>query len=305
MTQQHDTYKSSATPVLTRLYALTSRGWILGALCVLPALGSLAAGPVADAAGSGANRPAWQLQTTPLKPRPASGLAPLKLRYEVSWSHWVRAGSIDIEFRPGKDRSTRWVQANARAKSLGVVRTLYTYDSDTSAQTSYEDLIPRRFTHVQTENGVSAEYDAQYLNGRMRIDWTVIPKDGKGAERKTLYHDVDGIRDVLSTLLYLQRTEFADNHDIVLLVQPAERLYRVTFRVLGRESHKVMDKTWSTIKLDMQVRSVTDELDLSPYTKMRRTTLWISDDTYRVPVDIQAELFIGFVSVRLLSRTPL
>ena len=245
MRQQHDAYNSSATRAFTRQHALTSRGWIVGPLCLLLALGTLSARPVADGAGTGANRPAWQLQTTPLRPRPASELEPVKLRYEASWSHWLRAGSIDIEFRPRKDQPAPWVQANARAKSLGAVRALWTYDSNTSAQTSYEDLIPRRFQHVQTENGVSAEYNAQYLNGRMRVDWTVIPKDGEGAERKTLSHDVDGIRDVLSTLLYLQRTQFADNHGIVLLVQPSERLYRVTFRVLGRESHEVIDSAWT------------------------------------------------------------
>jgi len=245
-----------------------------------------------------AAEPTWSNQITPLARRQDAEIRPVHLLYEVSWSKWLQAGTIRMSFDPQQDAG---VQARAKTRSSGPVRAFWPYEGSTRTTISPKTLYPSRFEHAQREHGERAEYRATYRNDRMRVESSLTPTDGRDTEHETRVYELGQIRDILSTLLYLQQTELRDGKDIVLLVQPLDRLYLVTFEVAGSESRTVFERTWKTKKLEIRIRKVTDNFHLAPYTKMRRATIWLSDDAYRVPVEIQADLRIGFVSVRLAS----
>ena len=41
---------------------------------------------------------------------------------------------------------------------------------------------------------------------------------------------------------------------------------------------------------------------LSNYKKMKTATIWITDDALRLPVEMRAEIFIGYMSCQLTSK---
>ncbi|NVZ11346.1 DUF3108 domain-containing protein [Allochromatium humboldtianum] len=240
----------------------------------------------------------WSSRITPLVWRPDAEIRPLNLSYEVSWSQWLRAGSLQIAFDPKPGAQGGLVEARARARSLGPVRVFWPYESSTRAEISRRTLQPSRFEHVKTESGERQTYRATYRNGSMSVESVLRSGDGRDVERETRTHEFGQIRDVLSTLLFLQQIDLSQRRTVTLLVQPLDRLYLVSFRVAGQESRRVFEKTWKTIKLAVEIRRVSDDLELASYTKMRSATLWLSDD-HRIPVEIQADLQVGFVSMRL------
>ena len=47
------------------------------------------------------------------------------------------------------------------------------------------------------------------------------------------------------------------------------------------------------------------DLSLKPYKKMKTSTLWISDDEDRIPLELRVDAFIGDVRMTLTEQRPL
>jgi Protein of unknown function (DUF3108) len=84
------------------------------------------------------------------------------------------------------------------------------------------------------------------------------------------------------------------------VVQPWDKPYLTTFEVLGRESLRFDGKNHPCIKVGLKIRKIDrDTLALSAYKKMKTATIWVSDDELRVPIEMRAEVFVGYMSARM------
>lgn len=263
--------------------------------------GSLMLLSLLDTPKTHAAEPDWSSLITPLKRRPDAEIPSLKLNYEISWSQWLQAGRFDLAFEPKESARADLVEISAQTRSLGPASMFWPYESSTRAEIRRRTLYPVRFEHVQTKSGERETYRATYRHGVMQVESRRASHDGRAEKHKTRTYEHAQIRDVLSTLLFLQQFDLSRHRQITLLVQPLDRLYLVSFSVVGQESRQVFDKTWKTLRLSVHVRRVTDDFTLTAYDKLSHATLWLSDDAYRIPVEIQADLRLGFASMRLRS----
>lgn len=269
---------------------------IPGALCLCLALSLL---PISNGLKAEERQDAsalWRAQITPLVVRPHAEPEPLGLYYEVSWSQLMQAGTIRIDIEP---RGDDWIEASAEARSMGGARLLWPYESHTEARIAARTLYPVRLEHVQTEHGEQTAYQVRYGAGAVTLESTTQTRDGAQTERDTRPLPVERIRDILSTLLFLRQSELNAGQRIRLLVQPLESLFLVTFKVIGPETREVLGKTWKTIRLEMSLSGIGEDFAPVDDNKLRGATFWLSDDAHQVPVEIQADLFIGYVSMRL------
>jgi len=260
------------------------------ALSLLPMSKGVGANDVLDAHAH------WRTEVSPLVVRPHAEPEPLGLYYEVSWSQLMQAGTIRIDIEP---RGDDWIEASAEARSMGAARLLWPYESRTRTRIASKTLYPSRLEHAQTEHDEKSVYQVRYDRGAVTLESTTRTRDGAESERETRVLPVEQIRDILSTLLFLRQSELKAGERIRLVVQPLESLFLVTFKVIGPESREVLGKTWKTIRLEMSLRGIGEDFALVDDDKLRGATFWLSDDARQVPVEIQADLFIGYVSMRL------
>ena len=83
---------------------------------------------------------------------------------------------------------------------------------------------------------------------------------------------------------------------------PFNKPYLLRVHVTGREKFDGRD----TIKLDVSLQKIDPATkELLPYAKMKKTTLWLSDDANRIPVELRAEAFIGDVRMTLAAARKL
>ena len=59
--------------------------------------------------------------------------------------------------------------------------------------------------------------------------------------------------------------------------------------------------TYKAIKLDLQLKRIGKNLELEPHKKFRRASIWVSDDTERLVLRIDAQVFVGTVFAELQS----
>jgi hypothetical protein len=71
--------------------------------------------------------------------------------------------------------------------------------------------------------------------------------------------------------------------------------------VLDHDKISVRAGSYNAIKVDLQLKKIGKDLELQPHKKFRRATIWISDDSDRLVLRIEAQVFIGTVFAELQS----
>jgi hypothetical protein len=102
-------------------------------------------------------------------------------------------------------------------------------------------------------------------------------------------------------MLYLRSQPLKDGSVCRVVVYPQTTAYLATVTVSGREKVSVRAGNYNAIKLDLKLSRVGKKLDLEPYKKFRRATLWVSDDPDRVLLRIEASIFVGTIFTELQS----
>jgi hypothetical protein len=127
--------------------------------------------------------------------------------------------------------------------------------------------------------------------------------EGDGATAKTTSRDfaLPNLFDLHSAALYLRSQPLKQGNVYRLAVYPSTNPYLAIIRVTGREKISVRAGTYNAIKLDLQLKRIGKHLELEPHKKFRRATIWVSDDTERLILRIEAQIFVGTVFAELQS----
>ena len=100
-------------------------------------------------------------------------------------------------------------------------------------------------------------------------------------------------------MLYLRSQPLKERSVYRVVVYPANNAYLVTTTVLGREKISVHAGSYNAIKIDLQLLRVGKQLQLEPHRKFRRATIWVSDDTDRILLRIEAQIYVGTIFAEL------
>lgn len=240
--------------------------------------------------------PEWMKHITRLPPGDHANLRAVSLEYTLDWNHQVNAGQVGIKIARSEENSGRFV-GDAEGRSTGFARFLYPYDFRARSIVDPNSLRPLTFQLTERERGAENHYDIIFEPKRQIF--TTTSKREEEIVSNTGRFRFDFGQDVLSSAFYLRSQPLNDGDEISMVVTPFNRPYVARFEVLGRETHKVKGKSYSAIKIDAEVGKVNPDLTIKTYEKVKKTTLWFTDDEYRIPLELQSQLAFGFVSARL------
>jgi hypothetical protein len=240
--------------------------------------------------------PEWMKNVTRLPPGNHADLRAVALEYTLDWNHRVNAGRFEISIMKSETNDGRFV-GDAEGRSTGFARLLYPYDFRAKSIVDQSSLRPLTFQLVERERSGENSYDIIFE--RRRQIFTTTSKKKEETISNTGRFRFDFGQDALSSAFYLRSQALKDGDKISMVVTPFNRPYLANFVVLGRESHSVKGKTYQAIKLDAQIGKVNPDLSIKNYDKVKTTTLWFSDDEYRIPLELQSQLTFGYVSARL------
>ena len=83
-----------------------------------------------------------------------------------------------------------------------------------------------------------------------------------------------------------------------MVVHPFGSPYLARIKVLRREAHRGLN----CLKMDLRLNKIGPDGKLLDYDKMKKATLWLSDDRERLPIEIRSEVFIGDVRAILVGK---
>lgn len=228
----------------------------------------------------------------------AKEIRPCLLKYKLSWRRVIGAGEAEISI----DReSSKVLVGTATAKSTGLARVLWSYNCDLSARVDSQSLKPLGFEHSEIDKKEAVNYVTEFKPDWVRT-YTTRPneKGVKETKQRTVFYGE--ALDLLSTILYVRSLPLEKGDKITRVVQPFDRPYLVTFKVEGQEQRKFEGKKIPTIKMSITILRVNKDLSLKGYDKMKEGTIWVSDDDFRLPIEIRADIFVGYITCLLKSR---
>ena len=265
---------------------------------------SILFGPATWAADSGmAAPPAWVSKLTILPAGDAVEVVPCRLDFTVSWSKVVVAGKTRITIGGLKDeRYPGKLIGVSEGGSRGAARLIWPYDHSFTSVMDPQSLRPIAFHSVEIDRKETLWTTNRY--GRSGADIkavTLRKKDGR-REEKTEKFPFPQVHDLMSAFLYARSLTVEVGDEVVVLVHPFGSAYIVRFTMLGQEKHRIGLGEFDAMKVDLQISKVKSDLSLEKYTKFKRATAWISNDEYRMPLEVRADIFVGSIRVILKGR---
>lgn len=263
------------------------------ALCSL--LSGLVTAPLALAEPEGP--PEWMKEVTRLPPGGYADLRPVHLDYTLAWNNRINAGELKVSIERVDDESPRLV-GDATGRSTGFARALWPYDVRARSLVDEESLRPIVFQLSERERNEVSSYDIIFESNR-QIYTTTSQRRDEESRTATNRFQFDFGQDILSSAFYLRSHSLDPGEEITMVVTPFNRPYLARFKVLGRETRRIKGKRYETIKLDAKIGKVNPDLSIKTYEKIKETSLWVTDDEYRIPLELQSQISFGFVSARL------
>lgn len=264
--------------------------WLIGATALLFSLPSVLA------------EPGWQAELTPSGAPNRGRLAPCRLDYKATWKGVIDAGAIQFEFGNPADAKAGAYIVTSKGHSLGAAAAIYSYQHWFWSEMDAGSLRPRLFNSVEDVDGKRVKHTLEY--SRKDVSWerlTHVNDTGADFTQKGNFGFFP-VYDIFSAMLFVRGQKLDNGDEVNFVIQPGESPYLVKVMVEAREAHLGRD----TIRMSVGMRKINQNtMELQPYKKLKRATLWLTDDADRIPLEIRADVFIGDVRVNLVNQQAL
>jgi Protein of unknown function (DUF3108) len=107
--------------------------------------------------------------------------------------------------------------------------------------------------------------------------------------------------DLTTALLWVRSQRLTDGDTESIVVWASNAPYLATVTVIGRDTLKIDGQSQNAIKLDLKLKGIDKKMRLKDHKFFKGGRGWLSDDDKRIPLRIEADIFIGYVFVELES----
>jgi len=219
---------------------------------------------------------------------------PMRLAYRFGWVG-LQAAKAEIQLF-SQTRTT--FEIDATGATCGLARKLFKVDM-------YQQAIENKMTLRPIHSFEEEKYRSETV--RTNVDFESNQLTGLREKIPNKYPDTPKIFtfspvfDIASALLWVRSQPLAEGETESIVVWASKAPYLATVTVLGRDTIKVNGHEERAIKLDLKLNGIDNKMHLKEYKLFKGGRGWLSDDVKRIPLRIEADIFIGYVFAELES----
>lgn len=244
----------------------------------------------------------WQQEIISNHSGKMTAFKPEKLEYEMSWQGAVKSGRLTIEFGKKDKRYPKSFITHTYGRSTGAAYALFPYKFTFTSFASLKNHRPIVFVATEKDDKETVKTKNSYKKPGIHHHSVTTKKRSGKVKTKTHTFAAKAVHDPMSAMLAIRKQPLKNGDVVKLCGHPFASPYLLTVTVLGREKHQSYD----CIKLDVKIRKIDKSNGkFKTYKKLKKATLWITDDSQRIPVELRSKVFIGDVRATLKKRTPL
>lgn len=244
--------------------------------------------------------PAWKTAIPAFQKGLHPELGPQKLEYVMSWNGTLNSGYFTMIFDKQDPRYKDLYLAQAFGRSTGLAGKLFPFSfSYTSFMKSgsYQPLI---FSSEEADRDEKVMIKNTYKDSFVSHTRNVTPKGAATIKKADKTFKQRNVHDPLSAMLYIRGRELKNGDVVNVCLFPFKSAQYARVTVLGREKHNGYD----CIKLDLKIQNIDlATQELKAYKKLKKATMWITDDADRILIELRSKVFIGDVRTVLKKRS--
>ena len=213
------------------------------------------------------------------------------LHYAVSWSGGVKIGDIYMQIRAQQPPNSGHV-ITAKVKDDGPLSVFYPVDDQFRCVVEGAMKLPTRYEVEQKEGHGRettrlTEYDQ--VGGEVRYQ--------KNKEEMQTFPVTGTVYNEFAAFVITRALAYIGKVDIIVPTFADKKRHEVKVAVMDREERQTLFGTKKTLKVQpkMEFKGL--------YEKSGNTTLWLTDDRCRVPVEIHSRIVIGSLVAELVDYT--
>jgi hypothetical protein len=237
--------------------------------------------------------PEWiKSLTTNKGPGRFNVLPAVHLTYRFGWSG-LRAAHADIHFY---FPSRNLIRLEVTGGTIGFPRSLFKVDVYHQSTANKATLRPIRFFQEEWYRNETIKTTVNFAETEVTGVREKMPSDHPA---KPTVFKFSPVFDLETALLWVrsQPLQIGDTESLVVWASNAP--YLATVKVVGKDTLEIQGERKRAIKLDLKLKRVDKSMQLKEHKLFKSGRGWLSDDNQRVPLRIEADIFIGYVFAEL------
>jgi len=232
---------------------------------------------------------------------PHRKIDPLQLSYKFTWNGAINSGNVHMTIGVKDKRYPHLFIGQIYGGSTGIAKSIFPYKTNMTSFLDRKTYLPKSFTAEEIDKKETKKTTSFFTRSGVTCTEEEINKKSKKSEvnKTTFLHK--NTYDLLSCLLYIRSLDLKTGQTIGLVTHPFSSPYFVRVKVLGKEKHLGQN----CYKLDIKINKIGSDMKLRSYKKLKKATLWLTDDANRIPIELRSKVFIGDVRMTLKSMKKL
>ena len=246
----------------------------------------------------------WALETPPWADSVTTGKGPgnfpfppnARLTYRFGWSG-ITAAEADVHLT----REGDVVKTKANGGTVGLARALFRLDLDHECLSRRSTLLPTRVVQDEKYASQDVKTTIDFSSKETTSVRDVTPAKEPPKARTIEFAPIFSFE---TAYFWLRSQPLTEGEKEVMVVYANNAAYLATLQVAGREKIRIGDTDRDAIRVNLNFKSIDQHLQLKTYKRFRSGRGWISDDNYRIPLRVEADIFVGYVFAELEKFEP-
>ena len=243
---------------------------------------------------------AWQSTLSPDVAGPFPEIRPFQAEYRLGWAEISAAKALAAISYQGRN-----ALLTSSGGTTGFARTLYQLDASLDARATRDGLQTIQSAQLEKYATRTLSTRIEGNNGNLTSLREWIAPDAKPSKWKPV--KIAPIRDLFAASLFIRSQPLAKGDKVRTLVFPGGSPFLVDIESLGSELIAIAGTPRDALRLDIKIQSVNTKKGnaLEPHHKFRSGTLWLSNDSTRILLRAEVQVFVGYVFAELAAFHPI
>jgi hypothetical protein len=217
---------------------------------------------------------------------------PMRLAYRFGWDG-IQAATADVRLSfPTKNT----LEIDATGRTSGLPRVLFKLDVYQRATENKSTLRPIHFIQEEKYRSETVKTSVDFEPNQVIGLREKIPSDQPPKPETFRFSPVF---DMATALLWVRSQPLRDGDTESMVVWASNAPYLATVKVIGRDSLRIAGRENGAIKLELHLMKIDKKMQLKEHKLFRSGRGWLSNDDKRIPLRIEADIFIGYVFAEL------
>jgi hypothetical protein len=213
------------------------------------------------------------------------------LTYRFGWSG-ITAAEADVRLVNQEETAKTTVSGG----TVGFARTLFKCDIDHECVSKRYSMLPIHIVQDEKYSGLSVHTTIEFNSNSVTSLREANPSKDPPKPKTLEFYPVYSLE---TALLWLRSQPLTEGEREVMVVYANNAAYLGTIKVVGRDRLRIGQTDRNAIKVEFTFKTIDQHLQLKTYKRFKSGRGWLSDDEYRLPLRIEADIFIGYVFAEL------